>query len=139
MISREQARVYLNSQPVIKITEKDLTSFSEPDQVLGRIISRLTHERYGNTAVIRLYTAHVSNDPAFNPWKTQEGKRLAVLLFGNIRAPFIESLWELALTLPYQNGYYRRPFRKNFTKTQSFFLISNMLKPKKSSYVSMIR
>lgn len=111
MISREQARVYLNSQPVIKITEKDLTSFSGPYQVLGRIISRLTHERYGNTAVIRLYTAHVSNDPAFNPWKTQEGKRLAVLLFGNIRAPFIESLWELALTLPYQNGYYRRPFR----------------------------
>ncbi len=80
MISREQARVYLNSQPVINITEKDLTSFSGPYQVLGRIISRLTHERYGNTAVIRLYTAHVSNDPAFNPGKRRKENGLRFTL-----------------------------------------------------------
>ncbi|RNL82910.1 DUF4132 domain-containing protein [Sinomicrobium pectinilyticum] len=111
MITQEQAREYIGTQQKIQVTEKDLSAFSRPYQVLGRIITNQTRKTFGSVAHITIYVNHVSKDPAFNPWRSAEGRRLAELLFGSIRAPYIEGIWDLVFSLPYQTGYYRRPFR----------------------------
>jgi len=50
-------------------------------------------------------------DNGISPWGTDEGKRLAGILFGEIRAPYINAIWDLQDNLPYQKSYDRRSFR----------------------------
>ncbi len=113
MIPKETADKFIASKEKINLTKASFSKFSAKYKTLGIIISRLV-----NTANVyhynytKLYKETFGNDVSFNPWVTKEGLQLAKTLFGPIRAPYIAEVWELLNTLPYQNGYDRRPFRK---------------------------
>lgn len=116
MIPNDKAKAYIDTFPKIELTETSFQGFSKAYEDLGLIISGLLENKsgdyYNNTYWKETYTKNFSKDPLLNPWTTEEGQKLALLLFGKIRAPFIEDIWNMQNSLPYQTGYDRRSFRK---------------------------
>ncbi|GAA4231541.1 hypothetical protein GCM10022291_04250 [Postechiella marina] len=112
MISNEQAEKYLKSKEKIKLTKSSFLLYSKKYQTLGLIISKLYPSKVSYPKWTPKYTDVFGNDALFNPWKTNEGLKLARALFGEIRAPYIADIWDLINKLPYQQGYNRRSFRK---------------------------
>jgi hypothetical protein len=118
MITSENALKFLGEQKKIKLKRNDFSSYSSSYKTLGLILSGI-HLKYGSysedlaTKYIKLF----GNDFSSNPWLTHEGNKLAKLLYGDIRAPYISLIWELINNLPFQTGYYRRSFRNKVGKT----------------------
>ena len=113
MISTEQALKYLDSKEKITLTEKSFSSFSKKYKTLGLIISS-NYVTKGNHYPDwrKVYVETFGDDVTLNPWESTEGKKLAIHLFGEIRASYIADIWRLIDTLPYQVGYQRRSFRR---------------------------
>ncbi len=109
MIPREQVDSFLSKQPKINVSKTNLESFSAPYQNLGLIL--LNKRKSEKQTSVESFVEHFGKDHNFNPWDSEEGKKLALLLFGEIRAPYISDIWNLMNQLPFQSGYYRRPFR----------------------------
>jgi len=111
MISSEQAEKFLKQHHRSEITPKHFAGLSQPYQILGGIIlhrSNNTHKKTDH----QLFVDAFNEQPSFNPWRSQEGAKLGVILYGAPKAHLVSAVWDLTLTLPYQNGYVRRPFRR---------------------------
>lgn len=109
MVSSEKARTYIQQHDKISITPNDLKSFSEPYCRLGLILI--------NKGKLTTYQKYFDVEAVSNPWKTEEGIKLANLLYGKHIGPDISKIWDFMDDLPYQTGYSRRPFRIKATKT----------------------
>ncbi|WFO17275.1 hypothetical protein M601_006005 [Cellulophaga baltica 4] len=46
-----------------------------------------------------------------NPWTTEEGMRLGLVLYGEVQTPYLAAMWSVFDYLPYQTSYNRRAFR----------------------------
>jgi hypothetical protein len=105
---------------------KKLSDFNAPYEKLGKIISKTTKEHrvnnkkpYGksrneNEITMELFKSLFQEDTfEVNPFQSEEGKRLAIFLFGEVIGALVEKVWDKFNETPYQSGYYRRSFRMN--------------------------
>ncbi len=113
MIAQEQARKYLEAKNKIVLKKDSFTHFSKAYSTLGLIVSKLCNPKNSYSFNYNgLYLEAFGDDVQVNPWDSDEGKQLAAMLFGKIRAPYISGVWTLLNTLPYQKNYNRRSFRR---------------------------
>lgn len=114
MISVEKAHKKLEDAQKIIINKDSFTGLSKSHQALGVMLSRTSPNLAKD---IGIFQEHFGEDYQHNPWQGQQGEKLAQILFGPVRSPYISDIWELINVLPYQRGYYRRSFRcKTVTK-----------------------
>ncbi|GGH15044.1 DUF4132 domain-containing protein [Sphingobacterium alkalisoli] len=123
MISSDKAREFIQKHEKISITKSQFDKFSKPYQVLGLIIiNQLVRDYSDYSAGFKAYQKEFGTDATLNPWNNKEGLQLANLLFGEIIGPYVGRMWDFMDSLPYQNGYSRRPFRVDpslsYTKTK---------------------
>lgn len=111
MISTEQAQKFLKQHQTNEIKESLLSHLPGNYRELGKVIIRSNHSDRKQTDA-EIFTEAFGDDPAFNPWQSPEGQQLAVILYGAPKAHLVPAVWDLTLRLPYQNGYARRPFRR---------------------------
>ncbi len=111
MISKEQVETILKNKRKFDFKNESFGSFSKPYQTLGKLLTNKIPNRSDNTTVIQLYIDAFGKDLSLNPWDSKEGEKMARLLYGDLRAPYISKIWKLSMTLPYQSGHHRRPFR----------------------------
>lgn len=109
MIPREQVDSFLSKQSKINVSKSDLENYTEPYKNLGLII--INKRKSEKQSSVELFKEQFGEDSNINPWETNEGQKLALLLFGEIRAPYISDIWNSLNQLPFQSGYYKRPFR----------------------------
>ena len=110
MISQEQATKYVSTFKKPTLKAQDFFHFQHEYKVLGltlACLNKIGDERY----TTKDYIVAQKDAITFNPWKTAEGMKLGVFLFGAIQAPYLGAMWDLMNTLPYQYGYLRRAFR----------------------------
>lgn len=117
MISNELAQKHLASKKKIKLSKSSFSTFSSKYKNLGLIISGLYPSKVYNPNLLPVFIKYFGKDPHLNPWHTKEGQKLAKVIFGDIRAPYISLIWDFINELPYQQGYYRRSFRKQPDET----------------------
>jgi hypothetical protein len=114
MITKEQADAILKKKKKLSFEQENFSQFSPQYQTLGKIISH-KYIRHNMATVsmsnIKRYESVYGTEHDFNPWLSEEGEKLALLLFGKTNALYIAKMWELFKSLPYQSGYYRRSFR----------------------------
>ena len=107
MLKDEQVAQYLAPHKREPLKKEAFASFSEPYQQLGLCISNnLTYSE--EEQFIANFTSFGFADKL---WETEEGKRLALLLFGEIQAPYVQRIWDDAYKYPYSSDWSRRPFR----------------------------
>ena len=109
MLKDEQVAKHLAPHKREPLKKEAFASFSEPYQQLGfHINNNLSYKEEERIE---------DNFPALGLpeklWETEEGKRLAVLLFGEVQAPYIQRIWDDAYKYPYQDSWSRRPFRSS--------------------------
>ena len=109
MLKDEQVAEHLAPHKRESLKKEAFASFSEPYQQLGfHINNNLSYKEEERIE---------DNFPALGLpeklWETEEGKRLAVLLFGEVQAPYIQRIWDDAYKYPYQDSWSRRPFRSS--------------------------
>ncbi|WP_298473434.1 DUF4132 domain-containing protein [uncultured Maribacter sp.] len=111
MITKEQVDSILKSKRKIDFKNEKFNSFSKSYQILGKLV--VGHlPKYRNTKpIIEYYKDAFGKDLNENPWDCKEGLKLATLIYGELRAPYISKMWALFMQLPFQSGYNRRPFR----------------------------
>ena len=110
MIPFEKAQEYIKKHQKAALKDEDLEGFSYPYEVLGQILANLLNPRM-NHETITIFSNAFDDAVTVNPWTTDEGFRLGVLLYGEVQAPYLAAMWSLFDYLPYQNGYSRRAFR----------------------------
>ena len=107
MLKDEQVAQYLAPHEREPLKKEAFASFSEPYQQLGLCIS--------NNVTYSEEEQFIANFTSFGfadkLWETAEGKRLALLLFGEIQAPYVQRIWDDAYKYPYSSDWSRRPFR----------------------------
>ncbi|MFK8164208.1 MAG: DUF5724 domain-containing protein [Lewinella sp.] len=115
MITPEKAQAHLNAHIPSALTKKDFKKFSAAYRVLAELVALVNTENQPqkSPAGEQLVEAFKVEDPLFNPWRTEEGMRLAVLIFGAPKAHLLPTIWDGYNTSPYQTGYSRRPFRRS--------------------------
>ena len=106
MLKDEQVAQYLAPHKREPLKKEAFASFSEPYQQLGLCISNNIYRE-----VERFIANYTSFGFADKLWETEEGKRLALLLFGEIQAPYVQCIWDDAYKYPYSSDWSRRPFR----------------------------
>ena len=107
MLKDEQVAQYLAPHKREPLKKEAFASFSEPYQQLGLCISNnLTYSE--EEQFIANFTSFGFADKL---WETEEGKRLALLLFGEVQAPYIQRIWDAVYKYPYQTSWSSRPFR----------------------------
>ena len=106
MLKDEQVAQYLAPHKREPLKKEAFASFSEPYQQLGLCISNNIYRE-----VERFIANYTSFGFADKLWETAEGKRLALLLFGEIQAPYVQRIWDDAYKYPYSSDWSRRPFR----------------------------
>jgi soluble cytochrome b562 len=89
----------------------NISGYSEAYQELAVVISKSTHSWQKREKQITQIVKRLSTSEEHNPWRNQEGMKLAHLLFGDLRAPFIANIWDSFSNLPYQSSWSRRSFR----------------------------
>lgn len=109
MLPAPQAKAFLDSRKLPAITFSDLEQFSAAYQYLGLILTQLKDSYLRITK--KDFIEHFGDDPAVNPWSSEEGQALARLLYGEVRSRYIAKAWDKIRTQPYQTGSCRRPFR----------------------------
>ncbi|QNK78476.1 DUF4132 domain-containing protein [Winogradskyella sp. PAMC22761] len=111
MIPIEEATKYVEKNKKPDVDRFEFRAFSEPYRVLAKILGRIDKgERrtyYSATDYIAVSEDAINN----NPWRTQEGMRLGMQLFGIIQTPYLADMWDFMDTIPYQRGYDRKAFR----------------------------
>jgi hypothetical protein len=113
----------------------NISGYSEAYQELAVVISKSTHSWQKREKQITQIVKRLSTSEEHNPWRNQEGMKLAHLLFGDLRAPFIANIWDSFSNLPYQSSWSRRSFRTNDPK----ILIRNALNHLSEYYVALGR
>lgn len=126
MISKAQAEAILKGKKKQNFKNETFSGFSKPYQILGKLVVAQLPKYRDTTPIISYYNDAFGKDYKLNPWESKEGLKLAQLLFGDMRAPYIAKMWALLMRLPYQSGYNRRPFRiaisaKHITKAITDF------------------
>ncbi len=111
MITKEKAISYIQKHQRIECTEESFKDFSRVYQTLGLLLSNQYQNHSHGEVAWEDYYRQLQEQTAGNPWTSDEGKKLAEILFGSVIAPFVADIWTLMDQLPYQKGYYRRPFR----------------------------
>ncbi|PHR97952.1 MAG: hypothetical protein COA80_06290 [Leeuwenhoekiella sp.] len=109
MISKEQVAKNISGKDKRRLKSKDFNAFSTPYRKLGML---LTGEHGYHKSNISYFNEAFPNAKLdFNPFAGAEGKKLAVLLYGEVRAAFIAKIWNDTYSLPYLSGWGRRSFR----------------------------
>ncbi len=111
MIAKEQVTALLKNKRKLDFKKETFYSFSKPYQILGKLIVAHLPEYRDTKPILTYYKEAFGKDLKTNPWDGKEGLRLAQLIYGDLRAPYISKIWALFMQLPYQSGYNRRPFR----------------------------
>ncbi|WP_159023645.1 DUF4132 domain-containing protein [Formosa sp. L2A11] len=110
MIPAEEAKLYVTKNSRPKVDMSELLQFSEPYQVLGKVLGSLEkgkRVRYSTKDFIEAFDDHLT----VNPWATEEGMLLGMQLYGVMQAPYLSQIWDFMDTIPYQRGYNRQAFR----------------------------
>ena len=110
MVPFEEAEKHIHRHKKPEIDASEFRLFSEPYKVLGKILGRIDkgNRTYYNTPDFITVFKDAIN---INPWRTEEGLRLGMQLYGVIQAPYLADMWDFMDTLPYQRGYSRQAFR----------------------------
>ena len=113
MLTSDQAAAFLQQHTPPELKPAHFGHLAAPYRRLAEIITNWNdHDRPEGKTDHAVFTAAFPEDPAFNPWTTDEGKKLAAILYGAPKAHLVPAAWELTRTLPYQTGHARRPFRR---------------------------
>jgi len=107
MLKDEQVAQYLAPHKRESLKKEAFASFSESYQQLGIYIADIFYYRE-ETKFREKFTSFGFADKL---WETEEGKRLADLLFGEVQAPYVQRIWDDAYKYPYSSDWSRRPFR----------------------------
>ncbi|QWX84836.1 DUF4132 domain-containing protein [Cellulophaga sp. HaHaR_3_176] len=110
MIPFEKAQEYIKKHQKAALKDTDFKKFTRPYEILGLIIADLLKPRQQHET-IAIFSDVFDDATTVNPWLTDEGMRLGILLYGKIQAPYLAAMWSLFDYLPYQTGYNRRSFR----------------------------
>jgi len=113
MIPSDQAQKYVASFKKNTLKKEDFKPFSAPYQKLGWVLANIQKDKYNYYSTYDLLESDAPE--TMNPWFSDEGMKLGVLLFGPIQAPYLGVMWNLITTLPYQEGYSRKAFRSKPT------------------------
>ncbi len=116
MIPTERAKAYLEAHRLPRVTDQALQSFSPPYRLVGEAVTQPLYGHRGKTPRELYHEAFGTTERGTNPWRSEEGARLAELVFGPGRGPYVAAAWEWYDRLPYQTGYGRRPFRTAYTE-----------------------
>ncbi|MCF6350448.1 MAG: DUF4132 domain-containing protein [Flavobacteriaceae bacterium] len=127
MIQQEQAKKFIESKKLETPKNIELSNYSSAYQILAKIIIRDIEMFKGgkDTPYDSSHTTKISLQQyigAFskynrNPFRTEEGKKLAIFLFEETVGRNIEMVWNLINQQPYQDSYYKRSFRAKPNKT----------------------
>ncbi len=123
MIPIEQAEKIIAESKLPKFRTSSLATLSSKYITLGKILTgNLTrtddgYYGYNDEYALEMYKLNFGNDPKFNPWKSSQGKSLAAKLYGPNIGIHIADLWDEMNLGPYQNDYYKRPFRSKPSDT----------------------
>ncbi|QCE41810.1 DUF4132 domain-containing protein [Psychroserpens sp. NJDZ02] len=115
MIPVEDAKKYIEKHKKPEVDRFEFRQFSEPYRVLGKILGRIDKDKrvyYNSNDFITVFDDAIT----VNPWRTQEGMRLGMQLYGIIQTPYLADMWDFMDTLPYQRNYNRKAFRSVKTK-----------------------
>ncbi|QXP59963.1 DUF4132 domain-containing protein [Olleya sp. HaHaR_3_96] len=115
MIPVEDAKKHVSKHKKPEVDRFEFRQFSEPYRVLGKILGRIDKDKrvyYNINDFITVFDDAIT----VNPWRTQEGMRLGMQLYGIIQTPYLADMWDFMDTLPYQRDYNRKAFRS--VKTQ---------------------
>ena len=107
MLKDEQVAEHLAPHKRESLKKEAFASFSESYQQLGIYIADIFYYRE-ETKFREKFTSFGFADKL---WETEEGKRLADLLFGEVQAPYVQRIWDDAYKYPYPSDWSRRPFR----------------------------
>ncbi|WP_454944722.1 DUF5724 domain-containing protein [Capnocytophaga granulosa] len=107
MLKDEQVAEHLAPHKRESLKKEAFASFSEAYQQLGIYIADIFYYRE-ETKFREKFTSFGFADKL---WETEEGKRLADLLFGEVQAPYVQRIWDDAYKYPYPSDWSRRPFR----------------------------
>ena len=107
MLKDEQVAEHLAPHKRESLKKEAFASFSEAYQQLGIYIADIFYYREES----KFREKFTSFGFADKLWETEEGKRLADLLFGEVQAPYVQRIWNDAYKYPYPSDWYRRPFR----------------------------
>ena len=110
MIPFEKAQAYIKKHKKEKLTDTDFKKFSRPYEILGLIIADLLKPRQQHET-IAIFSNVFDDATTVNPWTTEEGMRLGLVLYGEVQTPYLAAMWSVFDYLPYQTGYNRRAFR----------------------------
>ena len=115
MIPVEDAKKYVHKNKKPEVNQSEFRPFSKPYKVLGKILGGIDKGRrvYYNVSD---FIAVFDDALTVNPWRTPEGMRLGMQLYGIIQTPYLADMWDFMDTLPYQRGYERKAFRSVKTK-----------------------
>ncbi|AUC23534.1 hypothetical protein BTO15_16140 [Polaribacter sejongensis] len=116
MIPVEEANKYVEKYKKPEIDRFDFRPFSEPYRVLAKILGGFDKGERRNYYNVSDFVAIFDDAITINPWRTEEGMRLAIELYGIVQTPYLADMWDFMDTLPYQRGYDRKAFRS--VKTQ---------------------
>lgn len=111
MISKKQVDAILKDKMKLDFKNETFSDFSKSYEILGKLLVGKLPKYRDTTPIINFYEEAFGKDYKTSPWASDEGLKLAQLLFGKQRAPYIQNMWALLLQLPFQSGYNRRPFR----------------------------
>jgi len=113
MIPAEQASKFLQQHTPPELKPAHFEHLGKAYRELAETITRWSHHsREDGKTDHEVFTAAFGEDPGFNPWTTNDGKKLAMILYGGLKAHLVPAIWEITRTLPYQTGHSRRPFRR---------------------------
>lgn len=107
----DEVKIFLNSEKPEALTIDSFVGYPKKYQWFGLLIGGLTQKSGNSYTTKEYYRKRVSKDIKFNPFSTAEGNRLAQQLFVEAVASYAKKIWDGIIDLPYQNGYYRKPFR----------------------------
>ncbi|MFB9053857.1 DUF5724 domain-containing protein [Formosa undariae] len=115
MIPIEDAQKYVQQHKKPQVDRFEFRLFSEPYRVLGKILGAVEKDRrvyYNATDFMNVFEDAIT----VNPWRTEEGMRLGMQLYGIIQAPYLADMWDFINTVPYQKDYDRKAFRSTPTE-----------------------
>ncbi|TXF88725.1 DUF4132 domain-containing protein [Neolewinella aurantiaca] len=112
MIPAEKASKFLTQHQSPELKPEHFSHLSQAHRQLANILISRVHHDSNRKPDHEVFVTAFGEDPSFNPWLSDDGKKLAVILYGAPKAHLVPVVWEITKTLPYQSGYSRRPFRR---------------------------
>ncbi|WP_430907677.1 hypothetical protein [Maribacter sp. 2-571] len=112
---KKEIEIMLLSRGKRPLTRKDLKGFSREYRLLGRMLFFDLPENLKKRSNVEVYQELFGDDLRHDPWSGEEGQKLGTLVYGAVRMPYIQKLWNDLDDEIYQRNEYNKPFRSAVT------------------------